>query len=367
MNFRPNTSKMTVTGLSMGTNFKAAVLVEIDRPLEIMNLTIPDLLSEGQLLIQMHSAGVCGSQLLEMQGAKGNREFIPHLMGHEGYGEVLEIGPGVNKVKVGDMVVLHWRRSSGREAEGPQYLDSSGVRVGAGRVATFAALSVVSENRVTKVARNLDPRLASLMGCGLSTGMSAVKKQAMVSPGDSVIILGSGGIGLSVCLAANAFGAKRIVVVDKDKSKLDLANGCGATEFLTSFEILGDPEVWNRVRGDFDAVFETTGALEMSRIALSLAKDGGTVVQLGQSDPSTQLDIGTQGPAFGSVEGKTLVFSQGGAFIPDEDLPGFVDLVFETKQASWESLLGPTDRLENVNLLIEGLRLGAPGRPMITF
>ena len=178
---------------------------------------------------------------------------------------------------------------------------------------------------------------------------------------------GSGGIGLSVCLAANALGAKRIVAVDKDKSKWDLANGCGATEFFTSLEILDDTEAWNRVRGDFDAVFETTGALEMSRIALSLTKDGGTVVQLGQSDPSTQLNIGAQGPAFGSLEGKTLVFSQGGGFIPDKDLPGFVDLVLESKLASWESLLGPTDSLENVNLLIDGLRLGAPGRPMVTF
>jgi S-(hydroxymethyl)glutathione dehydrogenase/alcohol dehydrogenase len=358
---------MTVTGLSMGTNFEAAVLVEIDRPLEIMNLTIFDPLSEGQLLIQLHSAGVCGSQLLEIRGAKGNSKFIPHLMGHEGYGEVVEVGPGVNKVNVGDMVVLHWRRSSGHEADSPKYLNSSGVKVGAGKVATFAELSVVSENRVTKVAGSLDPRLASLMGCGLSTGMSAVKKQAKVSPGDSVMVLGSGGIGLSVCLAANALGAKRIVAVDKDKSKWDLANGCGATEFLTSLEVLGDPEVLNRIRGDFDAVFETTGALEMSRIALSLAKDGGTVVQLGQSDPSTQLEIGDQGPAFGTVEGKTLVFSQGGGFNPDEDLPGFVDLVLETKRASWESLLGPTNRLVNVNLLIEGLRRGAPGRAMITF
>ena len=170
MSFLPNTSKVTVIGLSMGTSFKAAVLVEIDRPLEIMDLTIAEPLSEGQLLIKIHSAGVCGSQLLEIRGAKGNSKFIPHLMGHEGYGEVLEVGQGVTKVEVGDMVVLHWRRSAGHEADSPKYLTSSEVKVGAGKVATFAELSVVSENRVTKVPRNLDPRLASLMGCGLSTG-----------------------------------------------------------------------------------------------------------------------------------------------------------------------------------------------------
>jgi S-(hydroxymethyl)glutathione dehydrogenase/alcohol dehydrogenase len=351
----------------MGTEFRAAVLTEIGKPLEIYDLRIQSPLLVGQVLVRIHSSGVCGSQLLEIAGGKGNSKYVPHLLGHEGFGEVLEVGQGVSKVCPGDFVVLHWRRSSGTDAESPIYLGPKGGLVGSGKLATFTSLSVVSENRITRIGVGVDAQLASLMGCGLSTGMAAVAKQAKVSAGQSVLVLGSGGIGLSVCLAAHIQGAKPIVVVDKDASKSVLAKSSGATDFLCMADVGSSLDELFSQDYSFDVVFETTGSKDLTSRSLSLTRDGGTVIQLGQSSQTEPLALGLQSQAFGSTEGKKLIFSQGGGFEPESDLGIFTDLILRQAPDLWRNLIGPVKPLEEVNLLIQGLREGVPGRPMISF
>jgi Zn-dependent alcohol dehydrogenase len=358
---------MTALELSMATEFEAAVLVGINHPLEVLTLSLMEELSRGQVLVELKSASVCGSQLLEIAGAKGNAKFVPHLLGHEGFGEVLEIGPGVEKFKVGDSVVMHWRRSSGQEAEAPRYKGPNGMVVGAGKVSTFSTMSVVSQNRLTKVSAQVDPDLATLLGCGLSTGMSAVYKQSGIGPGSSVLILGAGGIGLSVCIGASIVGAPEIVVVDRDQDKEIQARGCGATAFMTSSEFNEVLLEESGFKSNFDAVFETTGSKVMMEISLSLARDSGIVVQLGQSGSSDNLSLGPQGQAFGSIDGKTLVFSQGGGFNPDLDLASFIKQLSSADRSYWKSLIGPKGTLASVNDLIDGLRSGVPGRPILMF
>ena len=351
----------------MATNFLAAVLTRIGHPLEVMNLSLLDQLSAGQVLVKLKSASVCGSQLLEIAGEKGNARFVPHLLGHEGFGEVIEVGPGVNKFVVGDSVVMHWRRSSGQESANPRYKGPKGNLIGAGKVATFSSLSVVSENRLTKVPHDVDPDLATLLGCGLSTGISAVYKQANLKAGSSVLVLGAGGIGLSVCVGATLIGAKQVVVVDKDLAKKELAKGCGATGFLESTKLANDLLDVSNLNFKFDAVFETTGSASMMGVSLSLTRDSGTVVQLGQSSPTDSVNLGPQGQAFGSTEGKTVIFSQGGGFDPDVDLGIFIRELSHPRSGSWRNLIGPMGTLEQVNDLIDGLRSGVPGRPILIF
>jgi Zn-dependent alcohol dehydrogenase len=351
----------------MGTEFKAAVLTGIGEPLEVMDLKLMDTISEGQVLIQLVSASVCGSQILEIAGAKGNSVYVPHLLGHEGFGQVLEVGRGVRKVASGDSVVLHWRRSEGLEAENPSYLGPNGMSVRAGKVATFSSLSVVSENRLTKVNSNIDPELATLFGCGLSTGMAATSKQAGIGMGSTILILGAGGIGLSVCLGARALGVSQILVVDKDRSKESRARGCGATKFFDSIDNLRDYINMGFSPAKFDAVFETTGSRQLAELSLSFTRDSGTVVQLGQSNQLDTVSLGLQKEAFGSIEGKTIVFSQGGGFNPDTDLEKFIDQITSDKFRAWTNLLGPKLELSQVNELIHGLKSGIPGRPILIF
>ena len=120
---------------------KAAVLTSLNADLEIINLNIPEL-KKGQVLVDIKAAGVCGAQLNQKKGIKIKEKFLPCLMGHEGSGIVEKVGPGVEKVKPGDKVVMHWRKSSGIDSEFPEY-DSKLGKVGSGLITTFSEFSIV--------------------------------------------------------------------------------------------------------------------------------------------------------------------------------------------------------------------------------
>src|SRR3989344_7121075 len=125
---------------------KAAVLYKVGQPLVIENLQIPPL-ERGQVLVQVKASGICRSQLNEILGNKGVDKYLPHLLGHEGSGRVIKIGPGVTKVKPRDHVVLSWIKSRGIEGKSPKYKLKNKI-INAGPVATFSEYAIVSENRL---------------------------------------------------------------------------------------------------------------------------------------------------------------------------------------------------------------------------
>ena len=120
---------------------KAAILVETKKPLKIAEIDLPDELKYGQVLVKIHYSGICGAQINEIEAAKGPDKFLPHLLGHEGSATVIEVGPGVKKVKPKDKVVMHWRQTDGIQSETPSY-DWNGKKVNAGWVTTFNEYAV---------------------------------------------------------------------------------------------------------------------------------------------------------------------------------------------------------------------------------
>src|SRR5262249_52235930 len=152
------------------------------------------------------------SQLGEIDGVKGEDKWLPHLLGHEAHATVLETGPGVTRVKRDDSVVLHWRPASGIEARTPKY--KWGARTAnAGWITTFQHHAVISENRMTVVPHSLSKEHACLMADTLTTGFGLVNNDARVKIGESVVIIGCGGIGLGAVLGAKLAGAHPLVVV----------------------------------------------------------------------------------------------------------------------------------------------------------
>ena len=127
----------------MSTCFLAAILRETNAPLVIEELTVPPL-AGGQVLVEVSHSGVCRSQLMEIQGFRGQDRWLPHLLGHEGSGRVLEVGPGVTKVIVGDEVVIGWIKGTGLSARPPRFKDRHGQFVNAGAATTFSTMSVIS-------------------------------------------------------------------------------------------------------------------------------------------------------------------------------------------------------------------------------
>jgi len=212
----------------------AAILVEQRKPLVLDEVEIPAL-SYGQVLVKVLVSRICGSQLGEIDGAKGPDKYLPHLLGHEGTGVVLEIGPEVSKVKVGDRVVLHWRPGAGIQAR-PTLYRLGHKTINAGNITTFQNLAVISENRVTSVPLDTDPEIGALLADTLTTGFGAVIRNAEVTIGESVVVIGVGGIGLGTVLGAKLAGAHPIIAVDVHDHKLAKATEYGATHAINSLQ-----------------------------------------------------------------------------------------------------------------------------------
>ena len=206
-------------------NAKAAILVELRKPLVIDEIKFPDELNAGQVLVKVLYSTICGAQINEIQAAKGPDKFLPHLLGHEASGHVIETGPGVTHVKPGDTVVLHWRPSLGIQCQPPAY-QWRGAKLNAGWVTTFNEYAVISENRLTVIGADYDLKLAPLLGCAVTTAAGVINNDANVKIGESVVVFGVGGVGLNVVQFAELAGANPIVA---DRShRQQAANGQGA-------------------------------------------------------------------------------------------------------------------------------------------
>src|SRR5712691_12015363 len=219
--------------MTLPRSTKAAILTALRKPLVVAEIGLPDALDVGQVLVKIHYSGVCGSQLGEIDGVKGEDKYLPHLLGHEGSGTVLAIGPGVRHVGPGDKVVLHWRKGLGIESPTPAYT-WNGSKVNAGWLTTFNEYSVVSENRLTRIPPDSDMEVAALFGCAVTTGFGVVQNNAKLRIGESVVVFGAGGVGLNIVQAAALVSAYPIIAVDLYDNRLELARSMGATHFLNA-------------------------------------------------------------------------------------------------------------------------------------
>ena len=211
----------------------AAILVELEKPLVIEEIQIPKL-TFGQVLVKLVCSGICGSQLGEIDGIKGADKYLPHLLGHEGSGVVIDCGEGVTTVKEMDKVVLHWRPGAGIQSPPPVYHSNSFGTVHAGWVTTFNEYAVVSENRITTIPGDFDPEIGALFGCAVTTGLGVINNNAKVKIGESVVIWGAGGVGLNIVQGAAMVSAYPIIAIDLFDHKLELALKMGATHTINA-------------------------------------------------------------------------------------------------------------------------------------
>lgn len=340
---------------------KAAILIEQKRPLEIGEVELPKL-GYGQVLVKLKASRICGSQIGEIDGVKGPDRWLPHLLGHEGGGDVLETGPEVKKVTAGDRVVLHWRPGHGIESRSPQY-KRGGETVNAGFVTTFNDYAIISENRLTKVPESCGYDLCCLLADTLTTGFGVINNNAKVKIGQSVVIIGVGGIGLGCVLGAKLAGANPIVAVDIQDHKLEKAKQYGATHTINSSkedleeavrEIVGD-------RGA-DVVTDGTGNPEVIRKAYNLTHEKGCCVLLGVMRHDLMLSVNTLPLHFD----KKLIGSEGGSSRPDIEIPRYLRLI-EDQGLDLSGFITHRGRLEEVNESISKMRSGEAIHTIIDF
>ena len=338
---------------------KAAILAQSRAPLVIDEITLPEALGVGQVLVKVLYSTICGAQLNEIAAAKGPDKFLPHLLGHEASARVLEIGLGVTTVKPGDTVVLHWRPSQGIQCPPPAYT-WNGKKLNAGWLTTFNDHAVISENRMTVISPDYDLRNAPLLGCAVTTAAGVINNDAGVKIGESVVVFGVGGVGLNVVQFAQLAGAYPIVAVDLVDSKLEMARARGATHWLNP-STAGDMDAAIRkIVGDKgpDKVIETTGAKQVIELAYNLTHADGTCVLVGV--PSEKVTIYTLPIHFNKV----LTGSHGGDAVPQVDIPRLIRLN-QAGRLSFDGIITHEFPLDEINAALDMVRGGTAGRVVL--
>ena len=331
---------------------KAAVLREINSPLTIDDVELTPL-QPGQVLVKILVSGLCGAQLHEIRGHKGNAKFLPHLLGHEGCGIVMELGVGVSKVKIGDKVVMHWRKSAGIEAPFPKYV-LDGSEMSSGKVTTLSEYSIVSENRLTPVPSDTSDFLCALLGCGLTTALGTINNDAKLKFGESVLIVGCGGVGLNLVQGAMLASAYPVVCIDINEAKREKAFAVGATRFEIDAATISEK---------FDVIIDTTGNPDVIAQTMELLDDGGRYILVGQPPPGQEITI-PPGANLWSPTGKSILVSQGGNTSPQDDIPRYVKM-HRAGLLDIDKIITHIFDLVDVNEAFEILRSGAAGRIMI--
>jgi S-(hydroxymethyl)mycothiol dehydrogenase len=309
-------------------------------PVELATVVVPDP-GPGEALVDVQACGVCHTDLHYREGGIGD-EF-PYLLGHEAAGTVEAVGEGVTDVAPGDFVILNWRAVCGTcracrrgrpwycfatyNARQKMTLEDGTELSSALGIGAFADKTLVHAGQCTKVDRRATAAAAGLLGCGVMAGLGAALNTGNVGRGDSVAVIGCGGVGIAAIVGARLAGAARVIAVDIDQRKLDLATGLGATHTIDG----STADVVKAVRDltdgfGADVVIDAVGTPQTYKEAFYARDLAGTVVLVGVPTPDMRLDINLQ-DVFG--RGGALKSSWYGDCLPTRDFPMLIDLYLQ--------------------------------------
>jgi 2-desacetyl-2-hydroxyethyl bacteriochlorophyllide A dehydrogenase len=333
---------------------KAVILEELNSNLTVGEIELTPL-QYGQVLVKNIVSGLCGAQLQEIAGLKGNANFLPHLMGHEGCGIVQEVGAGVNTVKVGDKVVMHWRKGDGIESPFPKYIYKDKA-MSSGKVTTLSEYSIVSENRLTSVPHDTPDELCALLGCGITTALGVITNEANVKLGESILIIGAGGVGLNLIQGAKLVSAYPIYAMDINDDKEELCLSIGATNYIN----INTAQITDQ---KFDVIVDTTGNPQAINNAISLLSGKGRLILVGQPKPDQDVIIPNANKMFDGA-GKLIKATQGGMTSPTDDIPRYINL-YKAGLLDISKIITHRFDIDNINEAFNILKSGKAGRIII--
>ncbi|BDH11769.1 S-(hydroxymethyl)mycothiol dehydrogenase [Streptomyces hygroscopicus] len=337
---------------------RAVVALKKGAPVEVLPILVPDP-GPGEVLVTVQACGVCHTDLHYRDGAVG--DAFPYLLGHEAAGVIEAVGTGVTDLAPGDYVVLAWRAPCGqcracrrarpwycfasRNAAQPMTLLDGTELTAALGIGAFAEKTLVAAGQAVKVDPSARPEAAGLIGCGVMAGYGAAVHTGGVGSGDTVAVIGCGGVGNAAIAGASRAGARRVIAVDLDDGKLDAAERFGATDTVNSRGT--DPvEAVRALTGGHgaDVVIDAVGRPETYRQAFYMRDLAGTLVQVGVPEPDMRIEL----PLID-------LFSRGGALksswygdcLPSRDFPVLIDL-FLSGKLDLERFISETITLDDI-------------------
>ena len=321
----------------MPQHVQGVVSLAKGEPVTLTTVTVPDP-GPGEAVVRVQACGVCHTDLHYREG--GINDDFPFLLGHEASGVVESVGAGVTSVAPGDFVIVNWRAVCGAcraclrgepwycfntfNAEQPMTLADGTPLSPALGIGAFAEKTLVAAGQCTKVDPTVSPSVAGLLGCGVMAGLGAALNTAPVRRGQSVAVIGCGGVGSAAVAGAALAGARTVIGVDVDDRKLDFARRVGATHVVNPTD--GDPvDAIRDITGGFgaDVVIEAVGRPDTYEQAFYARDLAGIVVLVGVPTPEMRLDL----PLLDFFSrGGALKSSWYGDCLPSRDFPLLVDL-----------------------------------------
>ena len=365
---------------------KAAVCTGLNQPLEIKDLDLEGPRA-GEVLVKMGASGVCHSDLSVQNGTLFGS--YPIVLGHEGAGVIEEVGEGVTGLQAGDHVVISWVPQCGQcyfcqhgqgylcEA-GAMAMATGGLLDGTTRFSndgspvmqmacsgTFSERAVIPAIGAVKIPDDIPFEVAALVGCGVLTGVGAALNTADIKPGDTVAVIGCGGVGLNVIQGAKIAGAGEIIAIDMLQNKLDMAKDFGATTLVNAGE--GDPV--NKVleltgqRG-VDVAFEVIGLKQTIEQTIMMTRRGGEAVLVGVPRMEVMLEL----PAFFGVVlmAKTIKGCWYGSSNVQEDVPKLLQL-YKDGKLKLDELISRRIAVDDVNDAFRAMEAGEVARSVINY
>ncbi len=360
---------------------KAAVLNAIPGILEIEDIDIGEP-GPREVLIRTVAAGLCHSDLHFMEGKYPYP--CPAVLGHESAGVVEAVGSMVHYVKPGDHVITclsafcghcsqctdgHLSRCENKNTELVRQ-PGEAPRLSRGgeavhqflHLSSYAEMMLVHEHAVVKIDKEMPLDRAALIGCGVTTGMGAVFRTAKVAPGETVAVIGCGGIGLSAVQGARIAGANKVIAIDMVASKLDLARSLGATHLVNASETDPIEAVRDLTGGGVNYSFEAVGLKQTAEQAFNMLRSGGQATIIGMIPVGTKVEI--HGPEL--LSEKTLTGSNMGSNQFRTDMPRFVDMYLDGR-LKLDEMVSKTIAIEDINAGFEEMKTGTVARSVIAF
>jgi S-(hydroxymethyl)glutathione dehydrogenase/alcohol dehydrogenase len=365
---------------------KAAVHVGLDQPLEIRDDIEVAAPKAGELKVRIAASGVCHSDLSVQNGTIPLPP--PIVLGHEGAGVVEEVGEGVTGFEVGDHVVLTFvpecgecffcQRDQGFMCEKSSALNMGGMLDGTKRLTsggnplsvmagcgTFSEVTVVPSISAVKIDKDVPLKIAALLGCGVQTGVGAAMNTASIRKGDTVAVVGCGGVGLNVIQGARIAGAEKIIAVDMIESKLQMAKEFGATDFVNAGE--GNPvAAVQKLSGEkgVDVAFEVIGLGPTIEQAMQMTRPGGETILVGVPRMDVMLNIN---PAFSFIyTAKTVKGCWYGSSNVHREVPKLLEL-YKAGELKLDELISREIGLDDVNSAFDAMKSGEVARSVIVY
>ena len=361
----------------MADSVQGVIARQKGAPVEVATILVPDP-GPGEALVRVQASGVCHTDLHYREGGIGDN--FPYFLGHEAAGLVEAVGDDVTDVAPGDFVIVNWRAVCGQcracrrgrpwycfnthNARQKMTLEDGTPLSPALGIGAFAEKTLVASGQCTKVDPAARPEVAGLLGCGVMAGLGAALNTAPVSRGDSVAVIGCGGVGDAAVLGASLAGAVRVIAVDVDDRKLEWARQFGATDLVNSRA--SDPV--DRIReltGGFgaDVVVDAVGRPETYRQAFYARDLAGTVVLVGVPTPEVRLELPLL-DVFG--RGGALKSSWYGDCLPTRDFPMLIDLHLEGR-LPLDKFVSETIALDDVEKAFGKMERGEVLRSVVVF